>query len=153
MGFSVFIGQKPRKLTTEEERLLTSMADQIGVAVENTTLFEVLAKAGGITANMGGVGGGMATTTNTLSSGLGLNYASKIKILRGDMKKPDIYLVDFSKLEGLKDADIIMHANDIVYIEPVINYPYTVASDIASITGIVSTFLSVILLYKLINTK
>ncbi|OGQ22134.1 MAG: hypothetical protein A3C54_07305 [Deltaproteobacteria bacterium RIFCSPHIGHO2_02_FULL_60_17] len=39
-GTIVVIGQKPRKLTADEVRLLTSMADQIGVAVENTTLFE-----------------------------------------------------------------------------------------------------------------
>ncbi|OGP97706.1 MAG: hypothetical protein A2W10_03550 [Deltaproteobacteria bacterium RBG_16_55_12] len=40
IGALVLIGQKPRKLTLEEVRLLTSMADQIGVAIENTTLFE-----------------------------------------------------------------------------------------------------------------
>ncbi|MBI2211362.1 MAG: GAF domain-containing protein [Deltaproteobacteria bacterium] len=40
VGVIVFIGKEPRRLTPEEERLLTSMADQIGVAVENATLFE-----------------------------------------------------------------------------------------------------------------
>jgi len=40
VGTVVLVGQKPRKLTPEEVRLLTSMGDQIGVAVENTTLFE-----------------------------------------------------------------------------------------------------------------
>jgi len=39
-GTIVFIGLKPRKLAADEVRLLTSMADQIAVAVENTTLFE-----------------------------------------------------------------------------------------------------------------
>jgi GAF domain-containing protein len=33
------IGKEPRKLTPEEVRLISSMADQIGVAVENINLF------------------------------------------------------------------------------------------------------------------
>src|SRR3990172_3759693 len=40
VGTMVLLGQKPRQLTTEEQRLLTSMADQIGVALENAALFE-----------------------------------------------------------------------------------------------------------------
>ncbi|MBI3058154.1 MAG: GAF domain-containing protein [Deltaproteobacteria bacterium] len=39
-GTIAFLGQKPRKLTGEEERLLTSMANQIGIALENAALFE-----------------------------------------------------------------------------------------------------------------
>ena len=34
------IGKKPRKLIAEEVRLISSMCDQIGVAVENINLFE-----------------------------------------------------------------------------------------------------------------
>lgn len=40
VGTILFIGKKPRRLSTEEVRLLTSMADQVGVAVENASLFE-----------------------------------------------------------------------------------------------------------------
>ena len=40
LGTIIFVGQNPRQLTTEERRLLTSMVDQIGIAVENATLFE-----------------------------------------------------------------------------------------------------------------
>ncbi len=116
---------------------------------ENTTFFEVLAKAGGISGSSIG-----ATSNNGGSNNnSGMSYASKIKIIRGDLKKPDIYLVDLSKISGLKDADIVMHANDIIYIEPVINYAYTIPSDIASFTGLISSVLSVFLVYKLVNTK
>ena len=36
------LGKLPRRLTTEEVRLINSMCDQIGVAVENIHLFEVV---------------------------------------------------------------------------------------------------------------
>ncbi len=40
VGTVVCIGQDPRRLMPEEIQLITSMADQIGIAVENATLFE-----------------------------------------------------------------------------------------------------------------
>ncbi len=115
-------------------------SSEISLQNENSTLFEVLAKSGGVS------GGG-----NNTSGGGGQNYASKIKIIRGDLKKPTIYLVDLSKIDGLEDADIIMQAGDIVYIDPVINYGNTITQDIASVTGLVSSVLSVFLIYNLIK--
>ncbi|MFQ5849807.1 MAG: GAF domain-containing protein [Candidatus Binatia bacterium] len=40
VGVIVCIGQDPRRLTRDEIQLITSMADHIGVAVENASLFE-----------------------------------------------------------------------------------------------------------------
>ena len=122
-------------------------ASMVTLESENTTLFEVLAKSGGVS------GGGTAGSSSSNIGSGGMNYANKIKIIRGDLKKPDIYVVDISRIEGLKDADIIMHSNDIVYIEPVINYAYTIPSDIASFTGLISSVLSVFLVYKLVSAK
>jgi len=34
------VGKEPRKLSLEEIRLITSMSEQIGIAVENIKLFE-----------------------------------------------------------------------------------------------------------------
>jgi polysaccharide export outer membrane protein len=120
-----------------------SYANEITLANENSTLFEVLAKSGGV--GMGSNGGAGNT-----SSG-GQNYANKIKIIRGDLKNPTVYLVDLSKIEGLKDADIIMQAGDIVYIDPVINYGYTISQDIGSVTGLISSILSIFLISNLIT--
>jgi polysaccharide export outer membrane protein len=61
-----------------------------------TSLIEVLAKAGG------------------LEKGL---KAYKIKVIRGDMKNPEVRLIDLSTLEGLRSADLMMQPNDIVYVE------------------------------------
>jgi polysaccharide export outer membrane protein len=43
--------------------------------------------------------------------------AYKIKVIRGDMKNPEVRLIDLSTLEGLRSADLMMQPNDIVYVE------------------------------------
>lgn len=67
---------------------------------ENTTLIEVLAMAGGPTE-------------------YGKIY--NIKIIRGNLKSPQIIEVDLGKTNTLKNPDIIIHDKDIVYVEPVKN--------------------------------
>jgi signal transduction histidine kinase len=44
LGVIVCLGREPQKLTDEEVRLITAMADQIGVAIENINLFEEVKK-------------------------------------------------------------------------------------------------------------
>ena len=62
----------------------------------NTTLMEALALAGGI------------------SDG----KAQRVKLIRGDLKNPQVYLIDLSTLEGVKKANLVLQANDIIYVEP-----------------------------------
>lgn len=64
---------------------------------ENTTLMEALASAGGIARS---------------------GKAYRVKLIRGDLKNPEIYRVDLSTIDGVKQADLILQANDIIYIEP-----------------------------------
>ena len=73
---------------------------------------------------------------------------SRIKIIRGDLKNPTIYLVDLSTLEGMKDANLFMQAGDIIYFEPFLNYPSIVLGDIA---GIVGTLTSIVLIVTLVR--
>ncbi len=63
----------------------------------NTTLIEALAIAGGIP-----------------------EYAKayKIKVIRGDPQKPTVYLIDLSTISGIGLANMVIQANDIVYVEP-----------------------------------
>jgi len=61
-----------------------------------TSLIEVLAKSGGL--------------DRTLK-------AYKIKIIRGDLKNPEVQLVDLSTIEGLRTAELTMQPNDIIYVE------------------------------------
>jgi polysaccharide export outer membrane protein len=61
-----------------------------------TNLLEVIAKAGGIATNL---------------------KAYKIKIIRGDLKNPEVRIIDLSTMEGLKSANLIVQSNDIIYVE------------------------------------
>lgn len=61
-----------------------------------TNLLEVIAKSGGMAAN---------------------SKAFKIKVIRGDLKNPQVFLIDLSTLEGMRKADLIVQSNDIIYIE------------------------------------
>ena len=94
---------------------------------ENTTLFEVLAQTGGVYQE---------------------GNASRIKIIRGELNNPEIYLVDLSTIDGIKDANLNMQAGDIVYIDPFINYGSRISTDIVSTLGFLS---SLLLVYTLIQ--
>lgn len=71
-------------------------AKVINLVNNNTTLIEALALAGGIHDGK----------------------AYKIKLIRGDLKNPTIYQIDLSSVDGLKKADLVLQANDIIYVEP-----------------------------------
>ena len=74
----------------------------LGLIHENTTLFEAIAANGGIQAK---------------------GKAYRIKLIRGDLKNPKVFLIDLSTLKGVTQADLTLQANDIIYVEPVQNYP------------------------------
>lgn len=63
---------------------------------QNTSLLEAIALVGGVSLN---------------------GKANRIKIIRGDLKNPQVYLVDLSTIEGMKKADMTIQGNDIIYIE------------------------------------
>lgn len=65
---------------------------------QNITLFEALAFAGGIDPD---------------------GKAYKIKLIRGNLKKPYVFLIDASSIETIQNADLVLQADDIIYVEPV----------------------------------
>ena len=69
----------------------------ISLTNENTTLIEALAKAGGIHA---------------------YGKASKIKLVRGDLTNPKVFIIDLSTIQGMTEANLVLQANDIIYVEP-----------------------------------
>jgi len=83
----------------------------------NIKLLEALALAGGI-ANQG--------------------RAKRVKLIRGDLSDPQVYLIDLSTIEGLKQSDIILQANDIIYIEPIGVTTRQVLSEISPILGLIT---------------
>lgn len=63
----------------------------------NTNLLEALAMVGGLSSNA---------------------RANRIKLIRGDLKNPQVFRIDLSRIEKMREADLILQGNDIIYIEP-----------------------------------
>lgn len=83
----------------------------------NTTVLEALAKAGGI--NDG--------------------KAHRIKIIRGNNKNPQVFLVDLSTVDGMKNTNMVLMANDIIYVEPRNKIPQRIMENITPYLTLITT--------------
>lgn len=90
----------------------------------NLTLFEALALAGGIDPD---------------------GKAYRIKLIRGNLKKPYVFLIDASSIETIKNADMILQADDIIYVEPVERPSRFFTRDIAPWISVVTSTLGLAL--------
>ncbi len=80
----------------------------------------------------------------------GLDNRSKahnIRLIRGDLKNPTVVIIDLSTIEGMRQANLQMMPNDIVYVEPVRK---VVSESIRDISPVISLFTSVVTLVVLI---
>lgn len=92
----------------------------------NTTLLEAIAKSGGI------AGG----------------KAHRIKLIRGDLKNPQVYLIDLSTIDGMKRANLVLQANDIIYIESRDRVASRALESIAPYLSLITTLLLIVTLFK-----
>jgi polysaccharide biosynthesis/export protein len=109
-----------------------SSASIISLNRTPTSLIEVLAKSGGIAEDL---------------------KAYNIKIIRGNLKNPEIYEIDLSTMKGLTTADLTIQTNDIIYLEtrrrPVIKALQEVTTYItAPLTLITSTLTLIYFIIK-----
>lgn len=94
----------------------------------NTTLMEALALAGGITER---------------------GRAAKIKLMRKSANgKRQVYLIDLSTIDGLKYADMIVQANDYIYVQPVPQISREILQELAPIVSLIS---SAVIIYTVLN--
>ncbi len=93
---------------------------------DNTTIFELMASAGGLTDGK----------------------AYKIKLIRGDLKNPQVYLIDLSTIKGVINSNIVLQANDIIYIETPLRLHQRIITEITPYITFVSTLF---LYYGIIN--
>ncbi|SHI72936.1 polysaccharide export outer membrane protein [Hymenobacter daecheongensis DSM 21074] len=94
---------------------------------DNMNLLEVLASVGGLSGGGSGVGG------STVSGGRAYN----IRLIRGDLKNPQVQVIDLSTIEGMRRANLQIEPNDIVYVEP-INRPFFQAlTDAGAVFGLI----------------
>lgn len=92
------------------------------VKLENdyTSLYDVLALAGGISE---------------------FSRTYDIKILRGDPKNPKVFKADISTLEGLKNSELKVLTNDIIYVDVGGKFTRRLATDIIPLISILTSFL------------
>lgn len=94
-------------------------AEVIYLANNNTTLLEAIALAGGITER---------------------GRASKIKLIRKEEGgKRVVYRIDLSTIEGLEYTDILVQANDYIYVEPVPEIGRELLKEVAPIVSLISS--------------
>jgi polysaccharide export outer membrane protein len=103
-------------------------AQVVQLTNNNTTVIEVLALTGGIAED---------------------GKAYKVKLIRNeDKKKPQVFLMDLSEINGLTAGNTVVMANDIVYVEPRYRFAKTLVGEITPLLTLLS---STLLLYTLIR--
>lgn len=98
--FNIYYKESFVKLSLSNRRVVVLGANGgqvVPIQNENTSLIEVLALYGGLN--------------------LGAN-AGNIKLIRGDLNHPEVYLIDLSSLDGMQASIVPIEAGDIIYVEP-----------------------------------
>jgi polysaccharide export outer membrane protein len=89
----------------------------------NTTVFEALAYAGGITDD---------------------GKAYRVKLVRQSKPKPKVYLMDLSTIEGIQAGNTVVQANDIIYVEPRPRFISRAVAELSPYLSILSTVVLII---------
>jgi polysaccharide biosynthesis/export protein len=103
-----------------------SDAKVIPLQNNNTTLMEAIAQAGGI-ADRG--------------------RADRVKLMRNLGDKRVVYVLDMSTIDGLKYADMIVQANDYIYVEPSEQVGREAVQSAAPLVSLISSALIIITVF------
>lgn len=116
------------KLVNKRVILLNGQSGQvIPLENENMTVFEILALGGGVDND---------------------SKAFKVRLIRGDLSNPEVFILDLSTIEGIMKANTRVQPNDIVYVEPVRKVITESIRDIVPILALMSTIITMILVIK-----
>ncbi len=114
------------KITNKKVFDFTGNSDKANIVLlanDETNVLQALATAGGITND---------------------GKAYKIKLLRGELKNPQVFLFDLSTIEGIKKAGMTLQSNDIIYVEPVPRIGKSLVAEIAPYVSLLSSILIII---------
>ena len=92
---------------------------------QNMNLLEVIALSGGV--NFG-------------------SRANNIRLIRGDLTNPDVYMIDLTTIEGMQQSIVDVQPGDIIYIEPWRRPWRESLRDISPILGVVSSVTTLVFL-------
>jgi polysaccharide export outer membrane protein len=115
------------QLSVTNNRVIVSTGSggtaQIIPIENNMTVVEVLARAGGITSR---------------------GNASKVKVIRDAGTSKKVFELDLSRIDGIYEGDLIVQANDIVYVEPNPEIAREVLRDITPILTLITSTVALI---------
>ncbi|MCB0402245.1 MAG: polysaccharide biosynthesis/export family protein [Flavobacteriales bacterium] len=77
-----------------------------------------------------------------------LAKAKRVKLIRGNLSNPQVFLFDFSTLEGLQESDFVLQANDIIYVEPRSDYFQQLIRDVAPVVGLLTSTITLIVVIQ-----
>lgn len=104
-------------------------ANVINIPDENITLIEAIAESGGLS---------------------NIDKSYRIKLVRGDItNNPKVYIYDIYALENLKETNILLQADDIIYVESRAKYANRFMGEMAPYLTLFSTVLLIIGLMSL----
>ncbi len=121
------------KLTVTNRRVIVLGAEGgmvVPLSSENTSLIEVIALYGGV--NLG-------------------SKAGNIRVIRGDLNNPKVFLVDLSSVDGMRNSMISIESGDIIYIEPWRRPWLESIKDVAPVFNIVTSVIALVVLITSIN--
>jgi polysaccharide export outer membrane protein len=102
-------------------------AQVIRLINRNTTLLEALALSGGISTR---------------------GKAKRVKLIRGLDEKKEVFLIDLSTIEGIEKANMVLQANDIIYVEPVFNVVQELLAEIGPILTLLTSTITLIVVVR-----
>jgi polysaccharide export outer membrane protein len=95
-----------------------------------TSIIEVVAKAGGLS---------------------GTSRANKIKVIRGDLKNPQVIEVNLATIEGVRKSAMDVLPNDIIYIDSKRNAAQALFTDAAPFIGLTTTIATIVILIRTVG--
>jgi polysaccharide export outer membrane protein len=127
--YAKYINDPYVKISVDNRRVFVYRGDYAAVIKlenQNTTLFEVLAQAGGTSESK----------------------AHKIKLIRNTPSGPQVFLIDLSKVENLSLGNMVLQSNDVVYITPREKVPERIVAILAPYLSILTTALALVAIFK-----
>ncbi|MBI5218147.1 MAG: polysaccharide biosynthesis/export family protein [Bacteroidia bacterium] len=101
-----------------------TVASIVDITTDNFTLIDAIAKTGGLSEN---------------------SKAYRIRLIRGDINNnPQVFLYNIFKLKDLNNVNMLLEANDIIYVESRPRYVTRVLNEMAPYLSLISTVLLIV---------
>ncbi|MFA6403301.1 MAG: polysaccharide biosynthesis/export family protein [Salinivirgaceae bacterium] len=97
----------------------STKGEVLNIDNEKFTLIEALAQAGGID---------------------DFSKAYQIKLLRGNLDNPQVYKFNISSIEEMKKANMVLQANDIIYVDKRARYASRTLNELMPVITLLNTF-------------